>query len=750
MHWLDYAVLLGYFLMMAAIGLWAMRRVKVQEDYFMGGRSFGKLLQTFAAFGAGTGSSDPVNTGRTTFTSGMSGMWSVMYWLFVTPFYWIAGVWYRRMRHLTLGDWYVERYESKLLGAAYAVFGLIFYVVYGSMLFSAIGKVAAPLVGTGTIMIGDRLLGIEYVLVPVIGIVVLVYGMLGGLRAAYITDLIQGLCIIVLSVMLVPYGLRALVEKYGTDPATQSMLDGFRILHEQLPVEYFSVLGATNTSEFPLYRIIAVVIINLVGVVVQPHFIATGGGSAKTEMNARVGLVLGNFLKRFCTVGWVLTALIALALYASNPELIADPDKTWGVASRELLGPGLTGLMLACLLAALMSSVDAYMIVGSGLVVRNIYAPFVNPTATEREYVTLARLTGIIVVGGGVFVSLISMDVFQQLQWTWVIPVLFAAPFWVGMYWRRATTSAAWSTVAFSALVFFVIPAVVPMLIPDLRSQFHDANQIVQTTTTRAAAPSDVARREAAILLAAQERDLLTAELAQLQGQQAQADESDVTQLQAITAIESRLASLPSSTPLEVGADVEETSTSGGQSVFWTRLQPVDDQGQPRTDVQPQPIGPVEEIDANTRRVVLAYPADVMLRGEGSFRLDFLLYKWCGMKFTTKSNAILSTLELPPKIITPFLVMIGVSFLTRPNRKESLDRYYSKMKTPVNPDPVADQQALEDALAAPEANEAKKLFPGTSLEFQRPSWVDIAGFFACFAVCFGVIGLAVWLARIGS
>ncbi len=50
-------------------------------------------------------------------------MWSVMYWLFVTPFYWITGVWYRRMRHLTLGDWFVERYESRAMGAAYSVFG---------------------------------------------------------------------------------------------------------------------------------------------------------------------------------------------------------------------------------------------------------------------------------------------------------------------------------------------------------------------------------------------------------------------------------------------------------------------------------------------------------------------------------------------------------------------------------------------------------------------------------------------------
>ena len=52
METIDYAVLFGYFAGMAAIGVWAMKRVKGQEDYFMGGRRFGKLFQTFAAFGA--------------------------------------------------------------------------------------------------------------------------------------------------------------------------------------------------------------------------------------------------------------------------------------------------------------------------------------------------------------------------------------------------------------------------------------------------------------------------------------------------------------------------------------------------------------------------------------------------------------------------------------------------------------------------------------------------------------------------
>ena len=352
MVFLDYAVLAGYFAVMATIGFICMRRVKGQEDYFLGGRGFGKLLQTFAAFGAGTGSSDPVNTGRTTFTSGMSGMWSVMYWLFVTPFYWITAIWYRRMRHTTLADWFTERYESRKLGAAYALFGLFFIMTYGSMMFSAVGKVAAPLVSTGVfeaVQGAETGLGIEYLLVPIIGIIVFIYGTAGGLEAAYWTDLIQGLCIVVLSIILIPFGLTALIEKFG-DPDTMGLMEGFRIMHEQVPQEYFSVVGTNSSSEFPLHFIIAVVMINLMTVVIQPHFIITGGGSAKDENSARIGLVVGNFLKRLCTVGWVLTALIALALFADSPELSLDPDKTWGVASRELLGPGFRGPD-ACLLA---------------------------------------------------------------------------------------------------------------------------------------------------------------------------------------------------------------------------------------------------------------------------------------------------------------------------------------------------------------------------------------------------------------
>ncbi|NVM02976.1 MAG: sodium:solute symporter family protein, partial [Candidatus Helarchaeota archaeon] len=106
----------------------------------MGGRAFGKVFQTFAAFGTGTTADSPISTARNTFIGGISGIWTSLNWLFCTPFYWLYGVWYRRMRYITLGDLFEERYNSKGLGAFYAVYGIVFFMVYLSLGFSAIQK----------------------------------------------------------------------------------------------------------------------------------------------------------------------------------------------------------------------------------------------------------------------------------------------------------------------------------------------------------------------------------------------------------------------------------------------------------------------------------------------------------------------------------------------------------------------------------------------------------------------------------
>ena len=763
---LDYLVLVVYFLVMAAIGVASMLKIKRQEDYFLGGRAFGKILQAFAAFGAGTGSYDPVAVGRTAYTSGLSGIWSVFLWLFVTPFYWIFGVWYRRMRHLTLGDWFVERYQSKAMGLAFALYGIAFYMFYLALGFSAVGKVCAPLLGIKAFALPwlAQPVAVEYVLVPVFAVVIMIYGVMGGLRAAYWTDLVQGVFIILLSVLLIPAGLNALVERFG-DPQTMSTLDGFGVMHQQLPGEYFQIIETPRGGEFPLHYIVAITLLSLVGIVVQPHFIAIGGGSAKTETSARVGLVAGTFMKRFCSVGWALTALIVLALMADNVEMAEDPDRVWGVAAREILGPlglGLVGLMLACLVAALMSSADCYMLILSALVVRNGYAAYVNPGASEGRCILIGRIVGALVIVGGVTVSLYFLNVFEQLKMVWELPIVFAAPFWVGMFWRRATRSAAWLTLAFSTLFFFVVPAVLPRVMPSLAEnpRYAATNEIVTTIVTRSAAPADVARREGAIGLWNQKVRQWEEERAGPQG-----DEAAVAKFG------------PCPAPLELGQLTEDKFTTGGKPIYWkNNVEPIDaegrvlrfdEEGRVTAVVEPGEEGPVEvplaaghqqyvleQVDRTERgnAVVIRrrFRADCRLRGEGSFNLDFLIYDAAGVELAKKSSAMLETLRLPTRMVLPFVVMILLSLLTPRGDREALDRFYVKMKTPVSPDPAADRAEMEASYRDPARFDDRRLLPAFGLEIRKPKPLDVAGFIVAFGICFAIIWFTVWVAGLGS
>ena len=138
------------------------------------------------------------------------------------------------------------------------------------------------------------------------------------------------------------------------------------------------------------------------------------------------------------------------------------------------------------------------------------------------------------------------------------------------------------------------------------------------------------------------------------------------------------------------------------------------------------------------------------MQGAGSFNLDYLLYQTFGMDLTKANDAMLTTLRLPPRLISPFLVMILLSLVTRAGNKEALDRYYVKMKTPVDPDREEDRRQLEESYRNPARFDNKRLLPGTNLEFQKPSLADVAGFVVCVGVCFAFLALAYWLANIGS
>lgn len=808
---LDYTVLAGYFVLMTVIGLWSMFFVKKQEDYFLGSRSFGKIFQMFAAFGAGTNASDPIVTAKTTFTNGLSGVWSGLLWLFVTPFYWICGVWYRRMRCLTLGDWFEERYQSKALAFAYMVFGAIFYMVYLGVGMTAIGKMGAPLVGADSLFLFGCNIPFDKFIIILTAVCVLFYGVLGGLRAAYWTDLIQGIFIVILSIVLIPVGLKALVaDDNATIDITKVAIvnnlsdnnevsnveahdasktvdqsnsksstlnsstwsDGFSVLHKRVPSEYFDIITSPKGGEFPLHYILAITLLNLLGIVCQPHFIATGGGSAKTEFNARFGLVAGNILKRFCTIGWAFTALVALAYLADNVELAADPDKVWGVATRELLGPmnaGLVGLMLACLLAALMSSASCYMLVVSGLVVRNGYAALIKPNASEKECVLAGRICGAIVIIGATIVSLTSMNVFEQLKFAWEIPIVFAAPFWIGLYWRKANKYSAWGTIIITLALFFIIPMNVAKINKSLSTtpRYLATNEFVVTSEKRAVSPTDIERRKAAIQLWEDRVHKFKSALKQ-----------GVSEEEISKQIFQEFGPCP--TPIALGETITDEFKTGGKAIFWSKgITPYDANGNEliintagkviakiinekkvfieedkQLELFDSQYQKTELLGDNRSRTINRYKSveqladmNVYLKGKGAFEIDFLLYARTSIDLCKQSTGTLETLRLPTRLLLPFVFLIALSFITPSGNKERLDRYFVKMKTPVDPDPEKDAKELELSYADPHRFDEKRLFKFGGLEINRPNIVDIMGFILSFTLCIGIVWLIIAIAN---
>ena len=424
--WIDWLVLVIYFIGITSLGVWTYKKVKSSADFFMGNRRFGKILMIAQAFGVGTHTDQPVTVTGASYTAGLAGIWYQWMWMFSTPFFWLIAPIYRRLRYVTMADFFYERYGKSL-----AVFFAVMGVVYFSM------DIGIMLKGTG-ITIEGLTGGVMAQETVIIGATVLfvLYGLAGGLIAAVITDLIQGILILVLSFLLIPFA----ISKAG----------GMEAIHQGLPKQMFSLVAP---HEVTLFFIIMIVINGLVGIVVQPHHMAIGG-SGKTEIACRSGWTFGTFIKRIATMGWAFTGVFAAFLYTGLT--VENRELAFGIMARNLLPTGLIGLMLAALMAAVMSTCDAFMVHSSALITRNVYLPYINPGASDRQLLTIGRITSILTVAGGILFAFIFPSVVQGLIEVWKVTAYLGVAFWLGIMWKRANRYGAWSSAIVMVLVSII------------------------------------------------------------------------------------------------------------------------------------------------------------------------------------------------------------------------------------------------------------------------------------------------------
>jgi SSS family solute:Na+ symporter len=497
LHLIDVFIIASYVAAVLWIGRWVGRRMKSQNDFYLAGRKLGKLYQFFLNFGHSTDANQAVGVSREIYRQGLGGMWIQFLVLFLTPFYWFTTALFRRARLVTIGDLLDERFDSKFLAGAFAAFTLVMALVGGGAAYMVAGKTMMALtpkaesaytveeaasvaqfreyrelqrrVAEGLTPseltryeeLHERakrgelrgLISYTDPLVFYVGyaLIIAIYTMLGGFTAAAISDGIQGVLIIIFSLMLIPIGL--------------SELGGFEGLHARVPDYMFSLFGSAALSEYAWYTILAMVVANLVSIIAAAPGMQTAG-SARNEMTARVGMVGGMFFKRFIMLFWALAGLIAIGLYGGALD---DPDQIWGVMTRTLLFPGAIGLMLAGVLAANMSSLDAQAVANSALFVRNLYQPF-KPGHSERHYINTGRVVIAVILLGGIVTAIYADNLLHLFKYFISLPAVFGAAIWLGFVWRRLTKTAVIAQVVICFTLYAIIPNVFPM-IPAVRTQ---------------------------------------------------------------------------------------------------------------------------------------------------------------------------------------------------------------------------------------------------------------------------------------
>lgn len=425
---LDYIILIGYFVGIVAFGLWISRRIESSDDYFRGNRKFRWWIMMGQAFSTGTHAEMPVAQTGVTFHLGFATIWYQWKNMLITPFYWLIAPFYRRSNRTTVGEIIEDRYGRRM-GLIYSIFAIAFFIfIMGAML-----QGAAKVI---TLLTNDLISPNGVVLVMTIAFII--YSFAGGLIAAAYTDFFQGLLIIVLSVMLLPLGLRE--------------VNGFSGMKEILPADFFDLMN--SASGIDGFTLAMLAVNGMVGITAQPHMVAMCG-TGNTERAGRIGQTFGSLVKRLVTIGWALTGLIVAAMVIQRGVTLEDPEMAFGYGARELLGPGLIGLMLAAIAAANMSSLSTFMVNNGALFTQNIYKEYFHPGASDRRLLAMGRYSGLALSLGAAIFALSIDNVLHAFLFTETIAAFMGIVFLGGIIWKRGNRHGALAAIVVSLLSYY-------------------------------------------------------------------------------------------------------------------------------------------------------------------------------------------------------------------------------------------------------------------------------------------------------
>jgi Na+/proline symporter len=209
-----------------------------------------------------------------------------------------------------------------------------------------------------------------------------------------------------------------------------------------------------------VWVIVMLTVNGLVGIMAQPHQLATVG-TGKDERTCRIGMLYGNMVKRVCTVGWAFVGLIVAAMIAqghADASALGDPENAFGFACRQLLFPGALGLMIASILAANMSTCSAFLVDSGALFTEGLYRQRFVPNRPDRHYLWVGRISGFVITMAGVLYALFLIEsVLYTFLLTETLATFVGISVLGGIIWRRANRWGALASLVTSLVTNFVL-----------------------------------------------------------------------------------------------------------------------------------------------------------------------------------------------------------------------------------------------------------------------------------------------------
>ncbi|MGI9242458.1 MAG: sodium:solute symporter family transporter [Verrucomicrobiales bacterium] len=444
---LDYGIMIGYFVIILGIGTWFGRRQKTTKDFFFGGQRFSWWLIGFSLIATTVGSYSFVKYSNKGFGYGLSSSQTYLndwIWFPLLIFGWLPILYFSRVT--SAPEYLGRRFNSKVrLWATVCI--LIYLVGYIGVNLFTMGKVLNALIGWPVPMAA-----------LLVAMISATYVTAGGQTSVIMTDLFQG-------VMLLLTG--GLILFLGID-----YIGGFGIFWENLPRGHRTAFpnfnedpsfpsagifwqdGIANTAMFYLLN---------QGIIMR--FLAAKSLSESRKAATSMMVVL--MVVAACVVGgggWVAAALV------NHGDLPADlkAGDAFYVATEFLSKPGVFGLVLAALTAALMSTVDTLITAVAALTVNDLYKPYIRPEANDRQLMKIARLTSVSVTIIGVILVPVFM-IFDSIYeahgaFTAAVTPPLVVTLLLSVFWRRFTATAAICTII-GGLAAIALSIFIPQLI---------------------------------------------------------------------------------------------------------------------------------------------------------------------------------------------------------------------------------------------------------------------------------------------